>query len=87
MVNLKIIIRSLFRQKLNTGIIIISLAIGMACVNLIAMFIIRELNTDAFHKQKDQIYALKCDDPFNKGQQMYQCLSVCEKHRYSIHGL
>ena len=73
MVKLNIIIRSLFRQKLNTGIIIISLAIGMACVNLIATFITRELNTDAFHKQKDQIYALKCDDPFNKSQQMYQC--------------
>jgi len=73
MVKLNIIIRGLFRQKLNTGIIIISLAIGMACVNLIAMFITRELNTDAFHKQKDQIFALKCDDPFNKGQQMYQC--------------
>ena len=73
MVKLNIIIRSLFRQKLNTGIIIISLAIGMACVNLITLFINRELNTDAFHKQKDQIYALRCDDPFNKGQKMYLC--------------
>lgn len=73
MVKLNIIIRGLFRQKLNTGIIFISLAIGMACVNLITLFITRELNTDAFHKQKEQIYALKCDDPFNKGQQMYQC--------------
>jgi putative ABC transport system permease protein len=73
MVKINIIIRSLFRQKLNTGIIIISLAIGLACVNLIAMFITRELNTDAFHKHKDQIYALKCDDPFNKGIQMYLC--------------
>ena len=73
MQNLNIIFRTLWRQKLNTGIIIISLAIGMACVNLIAMFITRELNTDAFHKQKDQIYALKCDDLFNKGQQTYLC--------------
>ncbi|MFA5971962.1 MAG: ABC transporter permease [Lentimicrobiaceae bacterium] len=73
MIKINIIIRGLFRQKLNTGIIIISLAIGMACVNLIAMFIIRELNTDAFHKQKDQIYALKCDDLINKGQQTYLC--------------
>jgi len=73
MVNLNIIIRGLFRQKLNTGIIIISLAIGMACVNLITLFINRELNTDAFHKQKEQIYALKCDDPFSKGQQTYLC--------------
>ena len=73
MIKLNIIIRGLFRQKLNTGIIIISLAIGMACVNLIAMFITRELNTDAFHEQKDRIYALTCDDPFNKGQKMYMC--------------
>jgi len=68
MVKINIIIRGLFRQKLNTGIIIISLAIGMAFVNLIAMFINRELNTDAFHKQKDQMYALRCDDLFNKGK-------------------
>jgi putative ABC transport system permease protein len=73
MIKLNIIIRSLLRQKLNTGIIIISLAIGMACVSLIAMFINRELTTDAFHNYKNQIYSLKCDDPFNKGQQMYQC--------------
>ncbi len=73
MVKLKIIIRGLFKQRLNTGIIIISLAIGMACVNLIALFINREMNTDAFHNQVDQIYALKCEDPFNKGQKMYQC--------------
>jgi len=59
MINLKIIFRSLWRQKLNTGIIIASLAIGMACVNLIAMFIQRELNTDGFHVDKDRIYALK----------------------------
>jgi len=74
MVKLNIIIRGLFRQKLNTGITIISLAIGMACVNLLAVFINRELNTDAFHKQKDQIYALKCDNPFNKGPQFYECI-------------
>ena len=73
MIKLNIIIRSLLRQKLNSGIITISLAIGMACVNLLIMFIDRELSTDAFHKYKEQIYALKCDDPFNKGQQMYQC--------------
>jgi putative ABC transport system permease protein len=73
MQNFNIIFRSLLRQKLNTGIIVVSLAIGMMSVNLIALFITRELNTDAFHKQKDQIYALNCDDPFNKGQKMYQC--------------
>lgn len=73
MVKINIIVRSLLRQKLNSGIIVISLAIGMACINLIALFITRELNTDSFQTQKDRIYALKCDDPFNKGHQMYLC--------------
>ncbi len=69
---LNIIIRSLLRQKMNSGIIVISLTIGLSCVNLIALFINRELNTDGFHTQKDLIYALKCDDPWNKSEQMYQ---------------
>jgi putative ABC transport system permease protein len=70
---LNIIFRSLLRQKLNTGIIVISLTIGLSCVNLIALFINRELNTDSFQTQKEQIYALKCDDLFNKSGKMYLC--------------
>jgi len=42
-------------------------------LNMIAIFLSRELNTDSFHKYKNQIYALKCSDPFNEGKQMYQC--------------
>ena len=75
MLKINIILRSLLRHKLNAGVIIISLAIGMACLNLILLFIIRELNTDGFHKNIDRIYSLKCDDPFNKGGQMYQCFN------------
>lgn len=73
MVKFKIIFRSLLRQKLNTGIIIASLAIGMACVNLIALFIQRELSTDGFQTWKDQIYALKCDNNYEKDPQIYMC--------------
>jgi putative ABC transport system permease protein len=58
---------------LNTGIIIASLAIGMACVNLIAMFIQRELNTDGFHEDKDRIYALKCDFKRETLEQIFEC--------------
>jgi len=73
MVKFKVIFRSLFRQKLNTGIIIVSLAIGMACINLMAMFIQRELNTDGFHRYKDQIYALKCEYKTGKFEQVFDC--------------
>lgn len=67
------IFRSLFRNPLNSLIIIISLAIGMACTNLIMLFITRELNTDSFQQNRDRIYLLKCDNPFEKGSQMSNC--------------
>jgi putative ABC transport system permease protein len=67
------IIRGFIRNPLNSLIIIISLAIGMACTNIIILFISRELNTDNFQKNRDRIYQLKCDDPFNKGVQMSKC--------------
>jgi putative ABC transport system permease protein len=67
------IFRGLFRNPLNSLIIIISLAIGMACTNLIILFITRELNTDGFHRNRDRIYLLKCDNPYEKGAQMSNC--------------
>ncbi len=65
------IIRSLIRDRLNSAVIIVSLAIGIGCINLIFLFISRELGTDGFHEKKDQIYALKCDDPWMPGRKMY----------------
>jgi len=71
--NLSQIFRSLLRDRLNTSVIIISLAVGIASINLIIIFISRELGTDSFHEKKDQIYALKCDDPWFPGRKMYHC--------------
>lgn len=68
---IKTIFRSLFRTRLNSSIIIVSLAIGIACMNLITIFIIRENNADGFQKNKNRIYALQADDPFRKGDKMY----------------
>jgi putative ABC transport system permease protein len=73
MINLRQVFRSILRDRLNTLVIIISLAVGMASFNLIIMFITRELNTDSFQKYKEQIYALKLDDPWIPGKQMYYC--------------
>ena len=67
------ILRSLLRDRLVTSVIIISLAIGLTCINLIMLFINRELNTDNFQINVDRIYILKCDDPFNKGSKMFTC--------------
>ncbi len=37
------------------------------------MFIIRELGTDSFQEKQDQIFALKCDDPWFPGKKIYYC--------------
>jgi putative ABC transport system permease protein len=66
-------IRSILRNPLNSTVIIISLSIGIACTNLILLFITRELNTDSFQKNRDRIYLLKCDNPFEKGSLMSTC--------------
>jgi putative ABC transport system permease protein len=65
--------RSLLRDRLNTSVVIISLAVGMTSFNLVIMFINRELGTDSFHEREGQIYALKCDDPWIPGKQIYYC--------------
>lgn len=72
--NLKLLLRSLLNDRLNTLIIIISLAVGMACFSLTIIFINRELSTDGFHKYKNTTYALKCDDPWIKGKKTYFCV-------------
>ena len=59
---------------LNTSVIIISLAIGLTCINLIILFINRELKTDSFQTNADRTYLLKCDNPFNKGSKMFACI-------------
>ncbi len=71
---LKQSVRSFLRNPLNTSVIVISLALGMACTNLIMIFVTRELKTDSFQLNKDRIYLLKCDNPYEKGTQMSTCL-------------
>jgi putative ABC transport system permease protein len=71
--NLRQIFRSFQRDRLNTVVILISLAVGLACLNLILLFIYREEDTDSFHKNANRIYLLNCDNPFEKGARMSQC--------------
>jgi putative ABC transport system permease protein len=65
------LLRRLFRDPLNTSVIVISIAVGMACINPLILFIKHELNTDNFLTNVNRIYLLKCDDPFNKGAKMF----------------
>lgn len=55
---LKIGLRNLIKHKGYTAINIAGLSVGMACVVLIALYIIRECSVDTFHADRDRIYRL-----------------------------
>ncbi|MDX1285326.1 MAG: ABC transporter permease, partial [Draconibacterium sp.] len=63
----KQIIRGFNRNKLNTSVIVLSLALGIACFFLIGIFIQREFKPDSFNPDKNRTFALQCDDPFSGG--------------------
>ncbi len=51
-------LRSLWKHKSHSTINILGLAIGMACVVLILLYVKSELSYDKFHEKIDQIYLL-----------------------------
>ncbi len=53
---IKIVLRSIFRNKIFSLINILGLSIGIACFILIALWIKDELSYDRFHKNLEQIY-------------------------------
>lgn len=59
----KLVIRHLWKRKLYTIIILLSLAIGFTCTNLLICFLIAELNTDSFHLNADRKFQLFSNDP------------------------
>ncbi|WP_319500220.1 ABC transporter permease [uncultured Draconibacterium sp.] len=64
---IKAIFRGFNRNRLNTSVIVISMAVGMACLFLIALFVQREFSSDDFNPDKARTFALQCDDPFGSG--------------------
>ncbi|GJM28951.1 MAG: ABC transporter permease [Cyclobacteriaceae bacterium] len=55
---LKSALRNLWRYKGHSAINILGLAIGMACLILIMLYVKSELSYDKFHQHKDQLYLL-----------------------------
>src|ERR1700744_4474487 len=65
---IKIAWRNLFRNKVSSLINISGLAIGMACVLLIGMYIKDELSYDRFFKDADRIYRVNLDGKMGNDQ-------------------
>ncbi|MEQ8924748.1 MAG: ABC transporter permease, partial [Fulvivirga sp.] len=69
--NLKIAIRSLFRNKLFSTINILGLALGFLTCLLIGQYVSFELSYDRFHKNADRIYRVRHDRYIN-GELQYK---------------
>lgn len=60
-----IAIRNLVRQKANSSINILGLAIGLACFILILLWVEHETTYDKFHKNYSNIYQVYEEQPYN----------------------
>ena len=66
----KLVFRSWWRNKTFSVISIVSLAIGIACTNLLAVFVIHEYNLEADNPNRDNIYMMDQDSPLQPGERV-----------------
>ncbi len=69
--NFKIAARILWRQKVNTVMNVMGIAIGIACFMLIALYVKQEVTFDAFHEKKDNIYRAWVKEVYDDGRIFY----------------
>lgn len=74
-VSFKLIFRSWRRNKLFTVISVLSLAIGLACTNMLAAFVIHEYNVETENPNRDHIYFMSQDSPLQSGEQVAYIVS------------
>lgn len=70
-ISFKLIFRSWWRNKAFAVISILSLAVGIACTNLLAAFVIHEYNVEAGNPNRDRIYCIVQDYPFKSGSKVF----------------
>ncbi len=66
--NFKIAARILWRQKVNTAMNVMGIAVGIACFMLIALYVKQEVTFDAFHEKKDNIYRAWVKEVYDDGR-------------------
>ena len=59
---IKIAFRSLWKNRLFTGINLLGLSLGLASAVVLILFIQRGLTFDIFHQESDQIYFVQTQD-------------------------
>ena len=68
LLNIKLIIRSWWRNKMYFFISLFSLTIGLACTNLLVTFFIHEYNIESTNPNRENIYAIRQDSPMEEGE-------------------
>lgn len=68
--NIKLITRSWWRNKLFFLISFFSLTVGLVCTNLLMTFFIHEYNIEKQNDERHLIYALRQDSPMEEGKKV-----------------
>lgn len=68
--SIKLIFRSWSRNKTFAVISLLSLAIGIACTNMLAAFVIHEYNVEATNPNKERILYMSQDSPMKSGEKI-----------------
>ena len=85
-VALKLVFRSWWRNKTFSIISIVSLAIGIACTNLLAVFTVHEYGIEKGNPNKERIWILSQDWPMKTGEKTIYAgadIPVMLKEKYS----
>lgn len=67
-VTLKMILRSWWRNKVFFLVSVASLALGLACTNLLMTYFVHEHGLEGSNPDRDRIVFLRQDDPMNEGK-------------------
>lgn len=67
---LKLIIRSWWRNKVFFSISVVSLAVGMACTNLLFTYFVHDYNIESGNRDKRRIFCLQQDNPMQEGSKV-----------------
>lgn len=69
-VTLKMILRSWWRNKVFFLVSVASLALGLACTNLLMTYFVHEHGLEGHNPDRDRMFFLQQDDPMTEGKRV-----------------
>ena len=73
--NFKIALRVLWKQRTNTALNVLGIAIGIACFLQITLYVNQELSFDRFHTKKDRIYRAWVLEDYGNGARFFNTVT------------